>query len=280
MGGYGLELFDLAKEHSATIVPFQLGCIQKAVEQVEQRLNENDLHCLIINADITTKLRFSNIIRTDMMETYRPNVIESWKVTEIFLPLLEEYALHLQQRSIKQSSSTIYTNIKPGDSSIVQVFECLNGELEYEQDVPGEMIEQSEFITSESTVGQVRIFKNVRVKLWFECPTILDLNFMYKKKLHQLQAELCQHGLYYEAIFPFSTNPDGFDTYLSMIIIRPVVRTNLSFIQFIQADKTDLYSMNYISVCAKTFSLTYPIPFLDFCPKATSMDITNEPCFK
>ncbi|CAF1002155.1 unnamed protein product [Adineta steineri] len=107
--GYGLELFDLAKEHSATIVPLQLDItdhtsIQKAVEQVEQRLNGNDLNYLINNAGTTAKLRFSNINETDMMETYRPNVIESWKATKIFLPLLEEYALHLQQRDIKQSS--------------------------------------------------------------------------------------------------------------------------------------------------------------------------------
>ncbi|CAF1000290.1 unnamed protein product, partial [Adineta steineri] len=306
---------------------------------------------------------------------------------------------------------------KPGDSGIVQVFECLDGELEYEQDVPGKVIEQPESsepppevawefrikchkevkiayspwadrqrealwlyffptffedypVTPEPTVGQTRIFKTVRFKLWLDCPTILDLNFMHKKKLHQLQVELREHGSYFEATFPFSTNPDGFDTYLSMNIIRPVVRTNLSFTQFIQADKIDMtlhihypriwnsiqiwtldltankaqvyfvfehknffqalindwassvppdiYSFapyiyditlqgdhievlvpcnqgnwidcvkenarqqqgapenNYISVCAKSFSLTYPIPFLDFCPKATPMDITIE----
>ncbi|CAF1275725.1 unnamed protein product [Adineta steineri] len=34
---------------------------------------------------------------------------------------------------------------------------------------------------------------------------------------------------------------------------------------------TKLY--NYISVCEKTFSLTYLIPFLKFCPNATPVDI-------
>ena len=33
---------------------------------------------------------------------------------------------------------------KPADSGIYQVFECLDGEIEYEQDVPGKMIEPSE----------------------------------------------------------------------------------------------------------------------------------------
>ncbi|CAF0999569.1 unnamed protein product [Adineta steineri] len=49
--------------------------IQKAVEQLEQILNGNDLNCLINNAGMTTELRFSNIYEKDMMETYRQNVI-------------------------------------------------------------------------------------------------------------------------------------------------------------------------------------------------------------
>ncbi|CAF4170945.1 unnamed protein product, partial [Adineta steineri] len=58
-------------------------------------------------------------------------------------------------------------------------------------------------------------------------------------KLHGLQAELREHDPYFEATFPLSNNPEDFDTYLSMNIIRPVVRTNLSFNQFMQADKID-----------------------------------------
>ncbi|CAF0844460.1 unnamed protein product [Adineta steineri] len=49
--------------------------IQKAVEQLEQRLHGNDLNCLINNVGMTTELRFSNIYEKDMMETYRQNVI-------------------------------------------------------------------------------------------------------------------------------------------------------------------------------------------------------------
>ena len=29
-------------------------------------------------------------------------------------------------------------------------------------------------------------------------------------------------------------------------------------------------------MCAKSFSLTYPLPFLEFCPKVTPMDINIE----
>ncbi|CAF0995911.1 unnamed protein product [Adineta steineri] len=32
----------------------------------------------------------------------------------------------------------------------------------------------------------------------------------------------------------------------------------------------------YISVCAETISLIHPIPFLDFCLKATPMEISSE----
>jgi hypothetical protein len=103
----------------------------------------------------------------------------------------------------------------------------LDGELEYEQDVPGKMIESLEDgesipeltweirikcnkeakiaygpwadrqrealwqyflptlfedypITPEPTVGQTRIFKTVRLKIWLSCPSILDVYFMSK----------------------------------------------------------------------------------------------------
>ncbi|UJR25066.1 hypothetical protein I4U23_006426 [Adineta vaga] len=103
------ELFDLAKEHSATVTPIQLditddSSIQRAVEKVEQRLNGKDFNCLINNAGSTTKLRFKDINEKDMMETYRQNVIGPWKVTKGFLPLLKKSALQLKQRDIKQSS--------------------------------------------------------------------------------------------------------------------------------------------------------------------------------
>jgi hypothetical protein len=35
-------------------------------------------------------------------------------------------------------------------------------------------------VTPEPIVGQTRIFKTVRFKLWLECPTILDVYFMTK----------------------------------------------------------------------------------------------------
>ncbi|CAF0899377.1 unnamed protein product [Adineta ricciae] len=103
------ELFDLAKQHSATVIPIQLDAIddssiQKAVDKVEERLNGKDFNCLINNAGTTTKLRFANINEKDMMETYRQNVIGPWKVTKAFLPLLEKSAFQLTQRDIKQSS--------------------------------------------------------------------------------------------------------------------------------------------------------------------------------
>jgi NAD(P)-dependent dehydrogenase (short-subunit alcohol dehydrogenase family) len=103
------ELFDLVKQHTSIIVPIQLDIIddtsiQKAVEKVEQSLNGKNLNCLINNAGMTAKLRFSNINEKDMMETYRQNVIGPWKVTKAFLPLLEKSASQLKQRDIKQSS--------------------------------------------------------------------------------------------------------------------------------------------------------------------------------
>ncbi|CAF1669939.1 unnamed protein product, partial [Adineta ricciae] len=305
---------------------------------------------------------------------------------------------------------------KAAESGKFQVFECLDGELEYEQDVPGKMIEQTENseplpdliwefrikclkeakvaygpwadrqrealwqyflptlfeespVTPDALIGQTRIFKTVRFKLWLACQTTLDLYFMNKMKLHQLHAEIPAQNSYLDASFPWITSPDGFDTYLSMYVINPIVRTNLSFTPLFQADRVDMnlhihypriwnsiqiwsieittskaqvyfvfehknflqalindwassvppdiysfvpyiYDMilqgdyveilipcnqgnwidcangnhaqqrtaenNYISICAKSFSLTYPLPFLEFCPKATPMDITIE----
>ncbi|CAF3838581.1 unnamed protein product, partial [Rotaria sp. Silwood1] len=55
-------------------------------------------------------------------------------------------------------------------------------------------------------------------------------------KLHQIHAEIPKQEVNFEATFPFSTNPDGFDTYLSINIKQPIVHTNLSFSPFIQAD--------------------------------------------
>lgn len=57
--------------------------IGKAVQKVEQRLNGRDLNCVINNAGMTTKLKFSDINEKDMMETYRQNVIGPWKVTKV-----------------------------------------------------------------------------------------------------------------------------------------------------------------------------------------------------
>ena len=36
-------------------------------------------------------------------------------------------------------------------------------------------------VTPEPTVGQTRIFRNFRFKLWLNCPTMIDLYFMNKK---------------------------------------------------------------------------------------------------
>jgi hypothetical protein len=63
--------------------------------------------------------------------------------------------------------------------------------------------------------------------------------------LHQIHAELPIQGSYFEATFPFSTNPDGFDTYLSMNIKQPIARTNLSFSPFIQAAQVDVRNKKY-----------------------------------
>ena len=118
-------------------------------------------------------------------------------------------------------------------------------------------------VTPEPTVGQTRIFKTVHFKLWLHCPTIADVYFMKKmvrsftvcfarrtnalfvalfQKLHQIHAELPKQNSYFEATFPFITNPDGFDTHLTMNIIQPTVRTNLSFSPLVQADRVDVRS--------------------------------------
>lgn len=55
-------------------------------------------------------------------------------------------------------------------------------------------------------------------------------------------------GSYFEASFPFSTNPDGFDTHLSMNIKQPTIRTNLAFTPFIQADQVDVNILDYHSL--------------------------------
>jgi hypothetical protein len=69
---------------------------------------------------------------------------------------------------------------------------------------------------------------------------LMNKNSILLKKLHQIHAEIPNHDSYLEASFPFITNPDGFDTYLNMNIKQPVVRTNLSFSPFIQADEVDV----------------------------------------
>ncbi|CAF3280350.1 unnamed protein product [Rotaria socialis] len=331
---------------------------------------------------------------------------------------IQLYPIRVYQGEAREIPPPILTS-KPADSGIFQVFECLDGELEYEQDVPGKISELPENseplpeltwefrircnkeakvaygpwvdrqrealwqyffptlledcpVTPEPTVGQTRIFKTVRFKLWLACPTVIDLYFMAKMKLNQIHAELPVHGSYFEASFPFSTNPNGFDTSLFMNIKQPIVRTNLSYTQLCKADEIDInvhihyprmwnsiqiwtidliakkpqvyfvfehkcffqallndwsssvppdiysfapfiYDMtvkgdhlellipcnqgnwidctngigrspqqqssqpaenNYISVCAKSFSLTYPLPFVEFCPTVTPMDIT------
>jgi short-subunit dehydrogenase len=93
---------------------------------VKQVLNGKDLNCLINNAGMAMKLKFSDINEKDMMETYRQNVIGPWKTSKViastcesfiignslieflffqaFLPLLEKSASQLKQRDIKQSS--------------------------------------------------------------------------------------------------------------------------------------------------------------------------------
>lgn len=117
-------------------------------------------------------------------------------------------------------------------------------------------------VTAEPTVGQSRIFKNFRFKLWLLCPTVFDLYFMNKKvvlfigkgfvsnevlfslgllkKLHQIHGELPQKDSYFDAIFPFSCNPDGFDTSIKMNLFQPTIRTNLSFSPLLQAERVDV----------------------------------------
>ncbi|CAF3993537.1 unnamed protein product [Rotaria sp. Silwood2] len=303
---------------------------------------------------------------------------------------------------------------KKADVNMFQIFECSEGELEYEQDVPGKMIEQLEngesipgvhweirikcnketkiaygpwadrqrellwqyflptiyeesLITSEPSIGQTRIFKSVHFKLLLNCPTTLDLYFMNKMKLQQLHIECPLKGSHINVVLPFSTNPDGFDTFLSMNILQPIIRTNLSFSPLAQAENIlinvhihyprlwnslqnwliditakkpkvyfvfehknffqglindwssslppDIYSFtpfiyditvrgdqveilipcnqgnwidcsnggdqeseenNYVSLCAKSLLLTYPLVFSEFCPKNTATDLTIE----
>ncbi|CAF3740732.1 unnamed protein product [Rotaria sordida] len=322
-----------------------------------------------------------------------------------------------RNRAYRGEQNDILPPIPPSkhvDSDVFQIFECSEGELEYEQDVPGKMIEPLENgeripdvaweirikcnketkiaygpwadrqrellwqyflptiyedspITLEPSIGQTRIFKSVHFRLLFNCPTILDLYFMHKMKLQLLHIECPVKGSYLDAILPFSTNPDGFDTFLSIDILQPIIRTNLSFSPFAQTDNIninihihyprlwnslqnwlidittknpqiyfifehknffqalindwssssppDIYSFtpfvynitvhgdqveilipcnqgnwidcsnenaqqpaenNYVSLCAKSLVLTYPLPFFEFCPKVTAMDLTVE----
>ncbi|CAF3490546.1 unnamed protein product [Rotaria socialis] len=219
-------------------------------------------------------------------------------------------------------------------------------------------------ITNEPTAGQTRIFKSVHFKLLLNCSTKLDLYFMNKTKLQQLHIECPAKGSYVDAVFPFSTQPDGFDTFLSVNLLKTIMQTNLSFSPLVEADNVhiklhihyprlwnslqlwfidiaakkaqiyfvfehknffqalindwssslppDIYSFapfiynitlrgdhiellvpcnqgnwldcsnvktaenNYLSLCAKTLVLTYPLAFFEFCPKNTSMDLTVE----
>ena len=50
---------------------------------MQQTLNGKDLNCLINNAGIAAKLKFTDINEKDMMETYRQNVIGPWKMTKV-----------------------------------------------------------------------------------------------------------------------------------------------------------------------------------------------------
>ncbi|CAF4261605.1 unnamed protein product [Rotaria magnacalcarata] len=222
-------------------------------------------------------------------------------------------------------------------------------------------------ITNEPTVGQTRIFKSVHFKLLLNCSTKLDLYFMNKTKLQQLHIECPVKGSYVDAVFPFSTQPDGFDTFLSVNLLKTIMETNLSFSPLVQADSVhiklhihyprlwnslqvwfidvsaktpqiyfvfehknffqalindwssslppDIYSFapfiynitlrgdhiellvpcnqgnwldcsnvktaenNYLSLCAKTLALTFPLAFYEFCPKNASIDLTVEVCY-
>ncbi|CAF3397517.1 unnamed protein product [Rotaria sp. Silwood1] len=303
---------------------------------------------------------------------------------------------------------------KKVDNTTFQIFECAEGELEYEQDVPGKTIEplgndetipgvaweirikcnkgtkiaygpwadrqrellwqyflptiyEESTITLEPSIGQTRIFKSVHFKLLLNCPTTLDLYFMNKMKLQQLHIECPLKGSLIDAVLPFSTNPNGFDTVLSMNVLQPIIRTNLSFSSLAEAENLhinvhihyprlwnslqnwliniiakklqvyfvfehknffqalindwssslppDIYSFapfiyditvqgdqveiltpcnqgnwidcsdgnnqqlaenNYVSLCAKSLRLTYPLSFIEFCAKTTAMDLTIE----
>ncbi|CAF1031213.1 unnamed protein product [Adineta ricciae] len=300
---------------------------------------------------------------------------------------------------------------KGATKNAVQIFECPEGELEYEQDVPGKMSEplqngqaipdvaweirmkcnkktkiaygpwadrqrellwqyflptlyEESAVTPEPSVGQTRIFRSVRFKLSLNCPTVLDLYFMNKTKLQQLHLECPSKGSSFDAILPFSTNPDGFDTSLSINIGETIAQTNLPFTPFLHTENIeikvhihyprlwnslqdwiididakkaqvyfvfehknffqaliadfgssvppDIYSFTpfiynitlrgelvevlvpcnqgnwidcsndkaaentYVSLCAKSLVLTYPLPFLEFCPVSTPMDLNIE----
>lgn len=42
--------------------------------------------------------------------------------------------------------------------------------------------------------------------------------------------------------------------------------------------KSSFLILDYVSLCAKSLVLSYPIPFLEFCPKTTPTELTVEVC--
>jgi hypothetical protein len=54
---------------------------------------------------------------------------------------------------------------KGADNSIFQIFECAEGELEYEQDVPGKMIEPLENESIPDVAWEIRVKCNKGTKI-------------------------------------------------------------------------------------------------------------------
>lgn len=57
--------------------------VQQAFELVQKTLNGKDLNCLINNAGVAAKLKYSDINEKTMIESYRQNVIGPWKMMKV-----------------------------------------------------------------------------------------------------------------------------------------------------------------------------------------------------
>jgi hypothetical protein len=88
-----------------------------------------------MNSTLKTISPSKNLPEVDLM-----TLIYNLKYRNLRIQL---YPIRVYQGNLRENPPPIPTS-KPADSGIYQVFECLDGEVEYEQDVPGKMIELAE----------------------------------------------------------------------------------------------------------------------------------------